>query len=114
MKTRETQSRRSVQRLVRRPGDGWDRAISLKAGKAVTRDGRLVFHLREAIIDDGETILIGDVSTKRRSHCKPGDMILTEKHYWCGRGAWGTHGGDDLMTPNKRSTGSKRTPRLNN
>jgi hypothetical protein len=100
MNNTETQSRHSVQRLVRRPGDGWNRAISLKAGKAMTRDGRIVLHLREAIIDDGETILIGDVSTKRRQCYKPGDMILTEKHYWRGRGAWGSHGGDDLMTPN--------------
>jgi len=103
MKTRETQSRRSVQRIVRRPGDGWNRAASIKAGKAMTRDGRLVLHLREAIIDDGETILIGDVSTKRRRCYKAGDIILTEQHYWRGRGAWGSHGSDDLMTPNDQA-----------
>lgn len=68
----------------------------------MTRDGRIVLHLREAVIDDGETILIGDVSTKRRNHYKPGDIILTEHHYWRGRGAWGTHGGDDLMTLNEK------------
>lgn len=81
--------------------DGWNRAISLQAGKAITRDGRLVFRLREVIIDDGETILVGDVSTRRRRRYKNGDMILTEPHYWRGRGAWGRHGGDDLMTLNK-------------
>lgn len=62
----------------------------------MTRDGRLVLDLREAVIDDGETILIGKVSTKPRRCYKPGDMIVVENHYWRGHGALG-HGGDDLM-----------------
>jgi hypothetical protein len=82
--------------------DGWNLSESLNDGQAMTRDGRIVLHLREAVIDDGETILIGDVSTKRRSSYKPGDMVLTEKHYWHGQGGFGNHGGDDLMTTNKR------------
>lgn len=87
-------------RRIGNSADGWDRAISLKDGKAMTRDGRIVFHLRESVIDDGETILTGDVSTKPRRRYKTDDIIFTEKHYWRGRGAWGNHGGDDLMTLN--------------
>lgn len=67
----------------------------------MTRDGRIVINLREAVIDDGETILVGEVSTKCLRSYKPGDTILLEKHWWPGRGAWGNHGGDDLMTGNR-------------
>lgn len=76
----------------------WDRAASLAARKAMTRDGRLVINLREALIDDGDTILLGEVSMKRLTRYKRGDVINTEKHWWPGRGAWGNHGGDDLVT----------------
>jgi hypothetical protein len=76
----------------------WDRDVSLAARQAMTRDGRLVINLREAIIDDGETVLFGEVSRKPLARYKPGDIINTEKHWWPGRGAWGNHGGDDLVT----------------
>ena len=84
----------------KRNSDGWDYEAGVKAGKAMTRDGRFVFNLRKVIIDDGETILVGNVSTKRRRCYKKGDIIFTEKHYWLGLGAWGSHGGDDLMNQN--------------
>jgi hypothetical protein len=90
-KTKETAKRGSR-------GDSWNRDASLAARKAMTRDGRLVINLREAIIDDGEMVLFGEVSLKPLASYKPGDIINTEKHWWPGRGAWGNHGGDDLVT----------------
>lgn len=76
---------------------GWHRATSLLVGRAMTRDGRAVFNLHEAVINDGETILVGDVSVRRLRAYRKGDLILTEQHLWQGEG-WGSHGGDDLIT----------------
>lgn len=81
-----------------RSGDGWDRKKSLQAGRAMTRDGRWVFDLRELTLMGGKTILVGKVSTKRHFQYKTGETVFTEHHYWQYRGAWGIHGGDDLMT----------------
>lgn len=76
----------------------WDREESLKAGYAMTRDGRLVLNLREAVIDDGETILIGEVTTRKYRSYKKEECMYVEEHFWRFRSAWGKHGGDDLMT----------------
>lgn len=65
----------------------------------MTRDGRLVINLREATLDNCETILLGEVSQKPLARYKRGDIINTENHWWPGRGAWGNHGDDDLIMP---------------
>lgn len=75
----------------------WDREASLGIGKALTRDGRLVVDLKEEVIGDGETVLVGKVSTRKMSEYRGGDMIVMERMYWVG-GGFGVHGGDDLMT----------------
>ena len=89
----------------------WNRKLALKKGKAVTRDGRNVFFLKEAVLD-GETVLIGDIEVNRVKHKDSGwETITLESAYWEG-GGWetitlesayweagglGRHGGDDLV-----------------
>ena len=67
----------------------------------MTRDGRMVFELREAVINDGETVLVGYVTTKPWRRYKGGDEILTESHIWFFNGSGCNHGGHDLMTLKK-------------
>lgn len=72
----------------------WIESKVLQAGKCYTRDGRIVFDLKRAILDDRE-ILIGKVTIGKPPFAKKG-IVKTERHYW-ERGGLGTHGGDDLV-----------------
>lgn len=76
----------------------WDSEVSLGIGKALTRDGRLVVDLKEEVMGDGDTVLVGKVSTKRMSEYRGGEQIVMERMYWPLEGGFGVHGGDDLMT----------------
>lgn len=76
----------------------WDKESSLKCGKALTRDGRLVVELKEEVMGDGETVLVGKVSTERILEYRHEEQILMERMYWPLEGGFGVHGGDDLMT----------------
>ena len=72
----------------------WNRQKALESGQAKTRDGRVVFGLKEAVLDAKE-VLIGCVSVEKPPF-KKNKLIKVESSYW-ESGGLGLNGDDDLV-----------------
>lgn len=70
----------------------WNREMALRAGQAMTRDGRLVVCLKEATLD-GREVLTGLVVRPEDAGKR---MPRLERMVW-EAGGLGQHGGDDLV-----------------
>ncbi len=60
-------------------GFNWDKDASLKLGKCRTRDGRVVFNLKQVFVE-GKEILIGHMQAKKIT--RNNQIVHCEQMWW--------------------------------